>query len=94
MHHFRYFDMMQHQILHQKKPLSVLRSLSSKVSSLSRTFTINSIHPFSTHKIYWVIHRPDCANCKNITYPDDFSYCASFYFVREAFPISPPSNRH
>ncbi|GBO04273.1 hypothetical protein AVEN_199352-1 [Araneus ventricosus] len=80
----RYFDKIQHEILHQKKPLSVLRSPSSKVSSLSWTFTMNSIHPFSTHKIWWDILSSDFANYKNITYPDDLSFCDSSYYVREA----------
>ncbi|GBN17787.1 hypothetical protein AVEN_8093-1 [Araneus ventricosus] len=42
---YRYFNMVQHQ----KKHLSVLRSPSSKISSLNWAFTINSIHPDPIH---------------------------------------------
>ncbi|GBM80920.1 hypothetical protein AVEN_243214-1 [Araneus ventricosus] len=35
--------------------------------------------PFSTHKIWWTIHRSDCENWKHITYgqPYPLRYCAS-----------------
>ncbi|GBL91162.1 hypothetical protein AVEN_117495-1 [Araneus ventricosus] len=35
--------------------------------------------PFSAHKIWWTIHRSNCANWKHISYglPNPLSYCAS-----------------
>ncbi|GBN39703.1 hypothetical protein AVEN_217449-1 [Araneus ventricosus] len=76
--------MIQHEILHLKKHASVLRSPSSKVSSLCWIFISNSIHSFSAQNIWRDFHCSDCATWKNISYPDDLSYCASSFYVREA----------
>ncbi|GBM75210.1 hypothetical protein AVEN_237327-1 [Araneus ventricosus] len=86
------------KMLHQKKPLRVLRSPSSKDSYLSWTFTINSIHPdpihlegfledrfqFQLRKFSGIFIGQAVPTAKSITYPDDLSYCAFSYYVREA----------
>ncbi|GBN74120.1 hypothetical protein AVEN_219959-1 [Araneus ventricosus] len=51
--------------------------------------------PFLAHKIWWTIHRSDCAKWENNTHGklDALSYCAYSYFVREVAPPNPPSIR-